>query len=182
MAKRARLSVEEVVLALDESSLEDEFDDNEPMMERSDEDFGEFDEELREQIEIEEEESDDSKRRQQNCTQPSNDGACGMPATSPGEAALPTDRTHQLTNVHIPAFSSPTGPTLVVPDTSLGAFQLFFTGEILDYIAHQTNLYAVEVLEGKARECKYRAVTVEELMAYFGFCILMAGSKPSPRG
>ena len=174
MAKRARLSVEEVVLALDESSLDDEFDDDEPMMEGSDEEFGEFDEELREQIEIEEEESDDGKRREQTCTEPSDDGACGIPATSPGDAALPTDWTHQLTSVHIPAFSSPTGPTLAVPDTPLGAFQLFFTGEILDYIAHQTNLYAGEVLEGKAGECKYRAVTVEELMAYLGFCILMA--------
>ena len=30
------------------------------------------------------------------------------------------------------------------------------------------------MLEGIAGECKYRAVTVEELMEYLGFCILMA--------
>ena len=47
MAERACLSVEEVVLALNECSFEDEWYDDEPMVEESDEEFGDFVEEFR---------------------------------------------------------------------------------------------------------------------------------------
>ena len=86
--------------------------------------------------------------------------------------ALPIEWSEYLTPVHIPPFSSPFGPTIEIPDTALSLFEMYFTSDILDVIVMQSNNYAHLFLgEGF---CRYRPLTVEELRAYFGFCLLMA--------
>ena len=63
------------------------------------------------------------------------------------------------------------GPTVAIPDSPLGVFNLFFTDAICGFVVEQTNLYAQQVLGEKYEH--WEKVTVEELRAYFGFMILM---------
>ena len=62
------------------------------------------------------------------------------------------------------------GPTVAIPDSPLGVFNLFFTDAICGFVVEQTNLYAQQVLGEKYEQ--WEKVTVEELRAYFGFMIL----------
>ena len=170
MAKRACLSVDEVVVAIDEESEDGadyEFDD-EPIMEGSDEEIGEFDDELRDQIEVDEMES----VREECVVRFSDDENHLGEEEEQQPVPLPSEWSNELTRVHIPPFSSPVGPKIDVPDTPLGVFEVFFTPDILEEIVLQTNNYARQVLgDGFSR---YRPLTVQEIRAYFGFCMLMA--------
>ena len=167
MAKRACLSVDEVVVAIDEESEDGadyEFDDDEPIMEGSDEEFGEFDDELRDQIEVDEMES----VREECVLRFSDDENHLGEEEEQQPVPLPSEWSNELTRVHIPPFSSPVGPKIDVPDTPLGVFEVFHSEEIV----LQTNNYARQVLgDGFSR---YRPLTVQEIRAYFGFCMLMA--------
>ena len=178
MTKRARLSVEEVVLALDEEldeyqdeELEEsDNDEDEPMMEGSDEEFGELSNEVREQIEGEEEESDESNQATSADGREESDES-NQATSADGRSDLPLEWTEDLTDVEIPSFSSYVGPNVSVPNNSLGDFELFFTTDLLENITAQSNLYAIQVLGDSTL---YKPMTVEELKAYLGFCILMA--------
>ena len=192
MAKRTCLSVDQVVAALDntideydgyDEDVEYEFDADEPMMEGSDEEFGEFDDELRDQIEVDEMEDENVVEE---CVVHMNDGGLMDDSEDMGEEerardmggvderarALPIEWSEDLTPVHIPPFQSPFGPTLQIPDTPVSIFEMFFTSDILEVIVTQSNKYAHQVLG----ECysRFRLLVVEELRAYFGFCLLMA--------
>ena len=70
-----------------------------------------------------------------------------------------------------------TGPTLhltcwTCSTCTLGVFQLFFTEELLGEIVAQSNRYAKQVLEEEAYS-QWDAITVKELKAFIGFCLLM---------
>ena len=69
-------------------------------------------------------------------------------------------------------FTSQTGPTVPISSEPIDTFRLFFTDELLDDIVKQTNLYAAQVMD-EHQATKWVDVTVEELLAYFGFCVLM---------
>ena len=199
MAKRARLSVNQVIDALDTTTTEDcdsfdenedaeyEFDADEPIMEGSDDEFGEFDDELRDQIEVE---MDDENIVEHVVHESGCDGGYlgsmedieEMEEGSAEEESadtelevgqnLPTEWSKKLKPVTIPQFSSPVGPTVPIPDTALRIFEMFFTPSILTHIVNKSNTYAHQVLgDGFGR---YQQLTVEELRAYFGFCMLMA--------
>ena len=131
MAKRACLSVDQVVVALDEeeesSDFEEDYDIAEPIMGGSDDEFGEVDNEVHDLIEAEEESGD-------------NDEAEMESACSQEEIELP------VTRVNIPFFTSRVGPKLAIPDTVLGAFELYFTPHIHAEMTSQSNLYACQVL------------------------------------
>ena len=195
MARRPCLSVDQVVAALDDTieecdgygeAAEYEFDADEPMMEGSDEEFGEFDDELRDQIEVDEMEDEtvvDECVVHVNIDE--DGGNLGLVEGSEdmveeeGEVeqeersrALPTEWSEELTPVYIPPFSSPFGPTLPIPDAALAIFDLYFTPEILQEIVLESNRYASQVL-GESFN-RYRQLKVDELRAYFGFCMLMA--------
>ena len=61
---------------------------------------------------------------------------------------------------------------MLVPDSILGIFRLFFTLEIMEYIVKETNNYAVQCL-GQPGCDSWELVTVPELEAFFGFMLLM---------
>ena len=201
MAGRARLSVNQVIDALDATTTEDrecydenedaeyEFDTVEPIMEGSDDEFGELDDELRDQIEVE---MDDDNIVEEYAVHESgcDGGYLGLmenieemeeesaeeeesaDAVLEAEQDLPTEWSTELKPVTIPPFSSPVGPTVPIPDTPLSIFEMFFTPSILRHTVSQSNTYAQQVL-GDGFE-RYEQLTVEELRAYFGFCMLMA--------
>ena len=171
MAKRARLSVDQVVVALDRDEESSDFEEDcdidevimdgsdidEPIMEGSDDEFGELDDELRDLIEAEEESEDENEMES---------------AYSQEEIELPKDWSTDVTHVNIPSFTSEVGPNLAIPDTVLGVFQLYFTPHILAEITSQSNLYACQVLGDDTD--RYKPMSVDELKAYLGFCMLMA--------
>ena len=84
----------------------------------------------------------------------------------------PDPWTSDLTDVSVSSFREEVGPTVpLTPTTSvLALFQMFFTTTLMGVIVEQTNIYARHIL-GESRP--WREVTVEELWAFFGFCILM---------
>ena len=67
---------------------------------------------------------------------------------------------------------------LLVPLSTLllDIFHLFFTSTLLLLICDQTNTYAEQLLS-PSQFNKFQKVTVEELLAYFGFMILMGINK-----
>ena len=69
-------------------------------------------------------------------------------------------------------FTHPVGPRVILPDSPLGIFQLFFTMEVIEMIVEQTNLYAYQCMGDTAFEA-WQKVTAAELEAFFGFMILM---------
>ena len=69
-------------------------------------------------------------------------------------------------------FTHTVGPTVVIPDSPLGIFKLFFTVEILQYIVEQTNKYALECM-GQPSFDSWQPLTVAELEAFMGFMLLM---------
>ena len=151
--------MDEVVAAIDDTRdyYDDdcEFDKDEPVMDGSDDEYGEFDEVAGEQIEHEMEVENE-----------------GIVDEVDETADLPNEWTQNLTQLHISPFSSSAGPTVDIPDDPLSVFNIFFTPEILQGITAETNRYARHALgEDYSR---FRPVTVEELRAYFGFCILMS--------
>ena len=164
MAKRAHLSVDQVVVALDEeedvSDFEEDydfdeeeydFDVDEPIMEGSDDEFGVFDDELRDQIEVDEESGDEEEM-----------GSGWLQE----ECELPTEWSTELKCLNIPPFSSDVGPNLHIPDTPTGVFELYFTPDILAEITFQSNQYACQVLGDDTG--RYKPMTVEELKACLG--------------
>ena len=70
------------------------------------------------------------------------------------------------------AFTQTTGPTVTVPSTPLEVFKLFFTIDILQFIADQTNQYAQKCMDPHVY-ATWQMITVQELKAYMGFMILM---------
>ena len=182
MATRECLSVNQVVEALDDTIDDDyveddeyEFDADECVMEGSDEEFGEFDDELRDQIEVDEMEEDveeDSMNVSEGEDYSEMEDSEEEEANGGGSSALPTMWSKKLKPVRIPPFITPVGPLVPIPDTPVAIFEMFFTPNILDEIVTQSNRYAQQVL-GQSYN-KYRPMTQVEIRAYFGFCMLMA--------
>ena len=69
-------------------------------------------------------------------------------------------------------FTEEVGPRVPLSTRILEIFQLFFTTTLIDLIVEQTNLYASQVMDPTHYE-KLTKVTAEEILAYFGFMILM---------
>ena len=128
-------------------------------MDGSDDEFGELDDELRDLMEAEEESGDEDEEEMES--------ACSQKDTE-----LPKDWSTDVTRVNILSFMSHVGPNLAITDTVLGVFELQFSPHILAEITSHSNLYATQVLgDGTGR---YRPMSVDELKAYLGFCMLMA--------
>ena len=84
----------------------------------------------------------------------------------------PTQWSSVLSSVSINNFTSPVGPTVAVPESPSEVFELMFTPSLTDTIVEQTNLYAKQVM-GDEKYADWDEVSVDELKAYLGFCILM---------
>lgn len=59
-----------------------------------------------------------------------------------------------------------------IPDSPSEIFNLFFTPEIMSSIVEETNKYAEQMMTPTQKQ-QWKPLTVEELRAYMGFCILM---------
>ena len=92
-----------------------------------------------------------------------------LPMTS---SSLETQWTSSLSVVPVNSFTSPTGPTVAIPDSPVEVFQLFYTDQIFEEIVFQTNEYAKEMMDAKKYE-KWKPICLEDLKAFFGFNILM---------
>ena len=87
------------------------------------------------------------------------------------------------TNVTVEPFTEEVGSRVPLSTRILEIFQLFFTTTLIDLIVEQTNLYASQVMDPTHYEKwtvmdpthyeKWTKVTAEEILAYFGFMILM---------
>ena len=129
MAKRVCLSVDQVVEALedtiDDDYVEDdeyEFDADECVMEGCDEEFGEFDDELRDQIEVDEMEEENVEEDCMNVGEGEVMKDSEEEAANGGDSALPTTWSKKLKPVQIPLLTTPVGPLVSIPDTPVAIF------------------------------------------------------------
>ena len=80
--------------------------------------------------------------------------------------------TDQLQPVTIKEFTSSIGPTVEISESPIDIFELFFTKSLREEIVQESNRYGKQVM-GDNRYSTWTPITVAELKAYFGFCILM---------
>jgi len=75
----------------------------------------------------------------------------------------------ELETVQVKCFEQHVGPQVPIPFSSVGAFFLFFTRTLLEYIVMQSNKYAFECMGAE----KYESweITVDELSAFIGFML-----------
>ena len=78
----------------------------------------------------------------------------------------------ELEAVEVMPFNQHVGPQVLVPCSSVGAFFLFLTRALLEYIVLQSNKYAFECMGGEKYE-KWEKITIDELTAFMGFMLLM---------
>ena len=151
--KTMRYSADEALDAV----MEDNFDEldylNEPVTGDSDDEIG-FEDWEDNDIDREIEKEDDNENDEKMDTE---------------DILLPTEWTTELLPLDIQPFTSAHGPTVTIPDSPLEIFQLFFTNELLEMIAEESNRYADQVLEKR----KFNVISIEDIKAYFGFAILM---------
>ena len=74
-------------------------------------------------------------------------------------------------NIKIKKFTSQVGPTLTIPGSPLEVFKLFFTTELLQMIALESNRYAREVMGNRKYET-WSEMRVDDISAFLGFSIL----------
>ena len=75
-------------------------------------------------------------------------------------------------NIH--PFTSHPGMNVPPPDTALGFFQLFFTRELLEYLAKETNRYANQRINGNPVErARWVPTNIIELAKFLGLSMLM---------
>ena len=86
--------------------------------------------------------------------------------------SLPETWSSRLTSISIQPFSSPTGPTVAVPESPLDVFELFFPDDLVDFIVEESNRYAREAM-GDEKYTKWVKVTAADIKAFLGFSILM---------
>ena len=187
------MSAEEVVEAL--MMVEDQDDDlDEPMMDGSDDDFSILGEDERDgdfsdldDYECPSSPELDSPTSSQGTGQsfpapdldpptPSRSSMPSLPEPAPNHQSpshsLPETWSSRLTSISIQPFSSPTGPTVAVPESPLDVFELFFPDDLVDFIVEESNRYAREAM-GDEKYTKWVKVTAADIKAFLGFSILM---------
>ena len=80
--------------------------------------------------------------------------------------------TDKIESVKPRRFSHAVGSRVIVPNSFIGIFQLFFTIDLLEYIVQESNRYAQQCMQPNVFE-EWQQITVPELQAFFGFMILM---------
>ena len=123
---RKLLSTEAV---LEELDLDEDFDDDEPMMAGSDDEFDDIEDVYLEDVD------DDS-----NTAAPPH-----LPTPSSSSDTAPC-WSSTLTPIAVPPFSSPVGPTVDIPESPIDTFDPMFTPDLSDDMVEQSNLYAKEVM------------------------------------
>ena len=175
-AKRPRLSVEDVLV-----EMEDE--DTEHMTVGSDDEFEDICCEERERDEYGSVElADITSQASGHLTTHSLSPVCDTPPALAApvthtSTATSTDWCASLSPLDILPFTQAVGPTVTIPESPGEVFDLFFTEEIYSLIVEESNRYAEQILGERYGE--WEKISREELRAYFGFMILM-GLCPRP--
>ena len=63
-----------------------------------------------------------------------------------------------------------------IPDSPLDVFEMFFSPDLQEKIVKESNRNAEQVMSDEQYR-RWNKITVEELRAYWGFCILMGINK-----
>ena len=195
MATRSRPTVQDIL----EAVLEDEYDLNEPMMEDSDEelcysdgDDGEIEndemrdengkgirdgngiEEMRDENEMENEERGGASKMDDNDNYDDDDKDDYDDDDKDDKDNDDKDKewSDRYKNIKIKKFTSQVVPTLTIPGSPLEVFKLFFTTELLQMIALESNRYAREVMGNRKYET-WSEMRVDDISPFLGFSILM---------
>ena len=163
----------------DPEGSEDELewdDPDEPIMEGSDDEFGDL-WVLEESEEEDEDEVLDTPATPNAPSPPSSPERAANPtpvptavnlsASVPNPTTQPTSWSSTLHPVTINPFTSPVGPTVPISDSPLEVLELFFSADLMEKIIEESNRYANQVM-GDERYNKWKKVTVEELKAFLG--------------
>ena len=92
------------------------------------------------------------------------------------EEEVPLEWTNELTHIAVDDFVSETGITFEITNDALqiDIFRQLFGDDILAHIVTETNRYASQKLAAKPEQlARWKDVSVPELKAYFGVCIVM---------
>lgn len=83
--------------------------------------------------------------------------------------------TSTLKDVQVPDYALSPGILFPLPDDpqELDFLSAFLGDDIIGWIVYQTNLYAQQKLTAPERLSKFKAVTVQEMKAFFGIVIFM---------
>ena len=69
-------------------------------------------------------------------------------------------------------FVQQVGPTMLLPQTAVGIFRLFFTTSLVQLIVSETNDYAAQVIRDDVG-MKWTDVNDDDIWAFLGFTLLM---------
>ena len=168
MAKRACLTVEEVIDYCDDS--DEDYDDyrddlDEPIMDGGDDEFTDL-----EGNDLDDEDEDNTNSRPDPSLTANLPGSPGSPCSpgSPGSATWTTT----IKRVPIQPFTSPTCPIEDISSVPIGVYDLFFTPYLMEEIVKQSNTYTKAVM-GPEKYDKWTKITVDKFKAFLGFSILM---------
>lgn len=100
---------------------------------------------------------------------------CSTSALPSVPPTIPSNWSNTLAPVTIQPFTS-VGSTVQIPDSPIDIFNIFFTEDFLQGIVEESNRYARQVL-GQELFDKWTEITLSELRAYMGFCILIGINK-----
>lgn len=185
--KRARLSTEDVLQELDDPMdeyEEFEFDDDGPVMDGSDDEFEDLQEEIEDsESEGELEDMHESIHMEESgrcvdseCETEADSSRSSPPTTSEqlpsATGTAPPVWSSTLSPVSVHPFTERVGPTCVIPSSPVEVLGLFLIDDVVELIVEQSNLYASQVL-GEERYAQWEKMTSEEVKAYLGFKVLM---------
>ena len=162
-AKRPRLTVNDVLQycadsdddAEPEAGFECDFDPDEPIMEGSDDEFSDLEEEYTDE--------DDPNAM---------DDPPAAASTSRSSEEQETTWSTITKCLLIHPFTSPVGPTQDISSSPLEVFEQFFSPDLMERIVKESNAYAKATM-GDDKFDKWSKITVEELKAFLGFSLLM---------
>ena len=139
-------------------TIDEDFDDpDEPMMEGSDEEFSDLDEE----------DSRDEDHAHSLCS------AIVSALSSPDVAAQPTSWSSSQVPLNIREFTSSVGPTVTIPESLVEAFELFFTTDLLQRIVEESSRCASQVMDDE-KYARWEKMTLDDLKAYMVVFTVMA--------
>ena len=152
-------------------------DEDEPIMEGSDDEFEDIQEEELHEV-LEEEDEMEVMSTAYNLHSEAMEVTEGVTAESSNlpsaveSCAASQGWSSSLSSIRIEPFTSTTGPAFMVGWDPSEAFSHLFNDSILENVVAQTNLYAQQTM-GAAKYNTWQKITLEELKAYLGFNVLM---------
>ena len=173
MTKRLYTAEKVLEAVLEDVEDDQDYDDpDEPVMEGSDDEFSD--------LELDEDDTDADvdlpPPRSPLLLSPSTPSP-PSPPSSPSSSmsdspSPPATWTSTLKPVEVKPFTSPVGPTTVIPESPREVFEMFFNDDLMKLMVTESSRYAEEVM-GNEKFATWTKITVDEMKAFLGFSILM---------